>query len=141
MTATEWANFFRQRCHPDAEIHFQTLACAIRDAFEASTPQQLKRWEWHTPYIQEDEQELDEKARLRVSVARCARVSYLTHDGKRSIAADLQLYERLANGSGFGHWSPFEHVAQAHYRREYLSGPFRGWRQYRKLFTAENVKG
>lgn len=141
MTATEWANFFRQRCHPDAEIHFQKLACAIRDAMAVSVPVEVHTDCWHTPYIQPDETWIDEETRLRVSVARCARVSYLTHDGQRSIDKDLELHDRLCNGSGFGHWSPFEHVAQAHDSRDHLSGPFRGWRQYRKLFPLENKEG
>jgi thymidylate synthase ThyX len=49
----------------------------------------------------------------RISVARCARVSYLTHDGKRDIEKDLELFERLRTS---GHWSPFEHVATPYYQ-------------------------
>jgi hypothetical protein len=88
--------------------------------------------------------------RLRkISVGRCARVSYLTHDGKRDQQADIDLHDRLLTS---GHWSPFEHVAEAlavppvNPGPEYLpahpgcSGNFRtGWRQYRKLFSAEYV--
>lgn len=48
----------------------------------------------------------------RISVARCARVSYLTHDGKRDIEKDLELFEKLRTS---GHWSPFEHVATPYY--------------------------
>jgi thymidylate synthase ThyX len=52
---------------------------------------------------------------VRVSAARCARVSYLTHDGKRDIGEDLRLYDQLVTnrvGTGKGvHWSPLEHVA------------------------------
>lgn len=70
----------------------------------------------------------------RVSVARCARVSYLTHDGKRSLVDDLALYRRLATS---GHWSPFEHVAQAPTHTKEgggwrYEGNFRGWQQLRK---------
>lgn len=73
----------------------------------------------------------------QISVARCARVSYLTHEGKRDILKDLELCERLKGGSGgIGHWSPFEHVAQA-MDLPTQSGNFWGWKQYRKEFENE----
>jgi thymidylate synthase ThyX len=46
---------------------------------------------------------------VQLSVARCARVSYLTHDGKRDVDADLALYDRLVTS---GHMSPLEHAAK-----------------------------
>lgn len=46
----------------------------------------------------------------RVSAARCARVSYLTQDGKRDIEKDLDLYDKLTTADP-PHWSPLEHVA------------------------------
>ncbi len=46
---------------------------------------------------------------VKLSVARCARVSYLTHEGKRDVDADLALYDRLRSS---GHLSPFEHAAR-----------------------------
>jgi thymidylate synthase ThyX len=144
MTATEWENFYRLRCHPDAEIHFQKIANMIRDARAASTPVVLKDGEWHLPFIQDDEKadsNLDIEVLKQASVARSARVSYLTHEGVRSIAKDLDTFERLANGSGFGHWSPHGHVACAMEDEDFRSGPFVGWRQFRKDFINENVPG
>jgi len=137
MSATEWKNFFRLRCHLDAEIHFQKIAGMIRDALAASQP--VERNEHH-PFIQPDERDLPIETRDRVSTARCARVSYLTHDGRRSIEADLELFDRLCQGSGFGHWTPHEHVATAR-GADYRSGPFVGWQQYRKMFQHENLPG
>ncbi len=147
MTATEWENFFRLRCHPDAEIHFQKIAGMIRDAMRTSSPRPLAAGEWHRPYtsdvadigVFEDRGYADDVLN-RISAARCARVSYLTHDSKRDPMQDLELFDRLANGSGFGHWSPHEHVAQALATPE-RSGPFIGWKQFRKLFAQENVEG
>ncbi len=141
MSATEWKNFFRLRCHPDAEVHFQNIACMIRDALDASKPVERNV---HLPFVQDDERNSIEPIDMlcRISTARCARVSYLTHDGKRSTDADLQLFDRLCQGSGFGHWSPHEHVAFAEptYPNR-ISGPFRGWEQYRKYFANENEAG
>jgi len=132
-----FSNFFALRRHNDAQPEIHRAADLMHEAYTASTP--VAR-EWHTPYIQEDELESlrDQlEVRLQVSVARCARVSYLTHDGKREISKDLDLFNHLKTGSGgAGHCSPFEHVAQALPTLE-RSGNFVGWRQYRKLFAGE----
>jgi hypothetical protein len=142
MTATEWANFFRLRCHPDAEIHFQLIAGMIRECIAESAPRPVATNEWHLPFIQDDELEMYPIEVLRkASVARCARVSYLTHEGQRSIPRDLELFEKLVQGSGFGHWSPHEHVAKAMAEGRYRSGPFYGWLQFRKTFEQENQPG
>lgn len=141
MTATNWKNFFRLRVHPDAEIHFQKIAGMIKMALEENVPTPLKTGDWHLPFVQDEEKErgvLTLDTLKKISVARCARVSYLTHEGKRDIAKDLELFERLVQGSGFGHWSPHEHVAQALGDGEKRSGPFVGWKQYRKDFANES---
>lgn len=135
-TATDYDNFFSLRCHPDAQPEIQKLAFMMRDALENSTPKKLQTSEWHIPFIQPDEQHMDLEVKKKISVARCARVSYLTHDGKRDIEKDLELYERLITGSGKGHWSPTEHVAMA-IDQPTRSGNFTGWVQYRKFFAQE----
>ena len=161
MTATEWNNFFRLRCHPAAEQHFFKVACMIRDAIKASTPQILQPGEWHLPYVRVEEfADIDKhwadnyvhhgftatELAKRVSTARCARVSYLTQDGKRDFDADLKLYERLLHpmdhpeDTAF-HASPFGHVAMPSADPEHRSGPFIGWVQHRKEFKNENVAG
>lgn len=157
MTATEWKNFFRLRCHPDAEIHFQKIAGMIRNALDTSQPikkpasQTINPDGWHLPFILDDDwasiaaickpgEFVPLHYACRISVARCARVSYLTHEGKRDIEKDLKLFTDLANGSGFGHWSPHGHVAQACSTLE-RSGPFIGWKQFRKQFPLENEEG
>lgn len=145
-------------------------------------PKKLKQNEWHMPLIFNEDyklieqyikdkrflvpQELGARNNLivgflkKVSVARCARVSYLTYDDKRDIEKDLELFEKLKVS---GHWSPFEHVAtplfadagskftgsynqeeyidRAFHNKRYMnirSGNFIGWKQYRKEFQDEN---
>lgn len=151
ITATEWANFFRLRCHKDAEVHLQEIAYMMRNAIQANTPELRAVGEWHVPYAEAEDSvgihELSSSPEeaferfLHVGVARCARVSYLTHEGHRDIVKDEVLFQRLVQGSGFGHWSPHEHVAQVHSDPKYASGPFRGFAQYRKTFANENVEG
>lgn len=137
MSATEWANFFRLRCHPDAEIHFQELAWMIREALEASSPVEKEAGTIHAPFIQPEElATYDPTLIAEISTARCARISYLTHEGTCDAEKDLQLFGRLCQGSGFGHWSPHEHVAFASKFKE-RSGPFIGWEQFRKMFPNE----
>jgi thymidylate synthase ThyX len=140
ITATEWANFFTQRTHEDAQPELKHLATLMLDAYRASAPRALAFGEWHTPLILADEEAalpLDE--RLKISVARSARVSYLTHDGSRDHAKDVELYERLVGGGANGHWSPFEHVATPLASAGEWSGNFRGWQQYRKRFADEHA--
>lgn len=147
-SATQFSNFFALRDHEDAQPEIAHLARMWKDALDESVPEERL---WHIPYIQDDEKYLTLDVLRKIGVARCARVSYLTHDGKRDVDADLRLYERLLTGSGHGHWSPFEHVAQAidryedRYnfatgktdRRPIWCGNFQGWLQYRKIHRGE----
>jgi thymidylate synthase ThyX len=140
ITATEWANFFAQRTHEDAQPELRHIAQLMLDAYRASAPRTLGVGEWHTPLILDDEAALlPPEERLQISVARCARVSYLSHDGRRDHGKDLELYEKLLGGGANGHWSPFEHVATPLRDAAQWSGNFRGWEQFRKRFAEENV--
>jgi thymidylate synthase ThyX len=140
ITATEWSNFFTQRCHEDAQPEIQHLARLTLEAYRASRPGAVALGGWHTPLIQDDERLLPVETLKAVSVARCARVSYLTHDGKRDPQKDVELYEKLLEGGANGHWSPFEHVATPAERADVRSGNLRGWQQFRKSFAQENVE-
>jgi thymidylate synthase ThyX len=138
VSATDWDNFYRQRCSrysQAAQPEMRAAADAILHAMEDSEPIPMKNtypvFNWHTPYIQLDEYQffgLDVTGRIKVSVARCARVSYLTQGGVRDIDEDLALYNRLTAASP-PHWSPTEHVATPMPGRH---GNFNGWRQWRQ---------
>lgn len=152
-SATDWANVWKLRCHPDAEPSFQKIATMARAVIDESTPFRAGIGHLHLPLFgfnagfgQDDLSALPELsmqyahspmtqkhlAKL-ISVGRCARVSYLTHDGVRDPAADIELALRLATS---GHWSPFEHVASWIDTKGY-SGNFYGWQQFRKSFNGE----
>lgn len=173
MSATSQNNFIRLRDHPKAEKHFAKIARMFRKAIETSQPKKLEVGQWHLPYTDvSDWQYLyslspegitdlllagnvmgrfnDPKMEIikRVSSARCARVSYLTHDGKRDMIDDLRLFRSLIHpklkddrDDDVIHASPLEHVARAHESGGYVSGPFRGWHQFRKDFPNESVSG
>jgi thymidylate synthase ThyX len=145
ITGTEFENFFALRAHPDAQPEFQDLAYKMLDIYQSSEPNKLKEGEWHIPFGDKlDETRLTElyyqtaipheELKLRISVARCARVSYLNFEGKDDYNKDIELSETLSSS---GHWSPFEHSAMALSTSEY-SGNFKGWKQYRKTFNEEN---
>lgn len=147
VTATEWDNFFALRANPDAQAEIRRPAELMLSAMERSSPQLKREGEWHLPFLQPEEQQMLEEDldnTLRVCCARCARVSYLTHDGTRDIEADISLYIRLVNG---GHMSPLEHVATpssfkipALGKVEYgdkVHGNLVGWKQLRKFITNE----
>lgn len=135
VTATEWSNFFHLRISEHAQPEIRRIAEMMRDAMAASTPQSLKAGEWHLPMLHDDDTLLvDTSASLiKLSVARCARVSYLTHDNRRDPAADIALHDKLLEN---GHMSPFEHAARAE-GDVVMRGNFRGFTQYRKLIPRE----
>lgn len=163
-TATDYANFFGLRCHPDAQPEIKALAELMYEKYIANTPNELQEGEWHLPFIEEkavstfysesgeavrtDEgtswdvkmgYKLEDDTLIKRSVARCARVSYLNHDGTQStVEQDLALYDRLV-GSAPIHASPAEHQAMAIGDPNTRSGNFRGYIQYRKLLPNENI--
>jgi thymidylate synthase ThyX len=145
LTGTEFENFFALRAHADTQPEFQDLAYKMLDIYQLSEPNKLKEGEWHIPFGDKlDESRLTElyyktaipheELKLRISVARCARVSYLNFEGKDDYNKDIELSETLSSS---GHWSPFEHCAMALSTSEF-SGNFKGWKQYRKTFYDEN---
>jgi thymidylate synthase ThyX len=133
VTATEWENFFELRCSSNAQPEIREAALRMRQAMVASSPQGVGYGDWHTPLLQEDEYALPLETRRRVSAARCARVSYLTHEGRREIEKDLELYERLKRDR---HLSPFEHVATPAADSDFYAN-FRGWIQMRAEVEGE----
>lgn len=174
VTATEYNNWFALRDHPDAQPEIQDLARRMKQAMDESIPKLLKPGEWHLPYINpvdwEYAHEFLKKGRLtrdepwyeqkrdlliKVSVARCARVSYKAFDGTYSpIEKDLGLYEQLLVSEPL-HASPAEHQAtpdekqsappNSHWSQEWLNpelhGNFTGWIQYRKTLHNEFIPG
>jgi len=132
VSSTEWENFFTQRCSPLAQPEMRAAATAIRDAYRLSDPTMLSEDEWHLPYITGDERSLDLQDQIKVSVARCARVSYLTHDGVRDPAEDIALFEKLVSADP-PHSSPLEHVARPIPANSLWSplGNFAYWQQLR----------
>jgi hypothetical protein len=132
VSATDWDGFWRQRCSPLAQPELHAAADAMKAAYDASTPTELGFGQWHTPYITPDDVFEDTEEIKRVSAARCARVSVLNHDGKRDVAADLTLYDRLATADP-PHASPLEHVATPCDPYDFLPGNFLGWKQLRHI--------
>lgn len=140
-TGTEYDNFFALRRHPDAQPEIKHLADIWHYAIEGSEPKTLKPGEWHLPLVDDYEQLLGEGLSIedivKVCVGRCARVSYLTHDGKRDPQADIDLANRLLAS---GHMSPFEHAAMCLTQHEvHWSGNIKGWLQARKRIPNEAV--
>lgn len=144
VTSSAWSNFFELRAHPDAQPEIHALAVAMKIHMEESVPRPLVHGQWHLPYVTAEEMALHPEEAvdhlIRLSVARCARVSYLTHEGRAPNAEeDLRLYDRLV-GSRPLHASPAEHQASPDVRdgdgtwwSPHLHGNFTGWVQYRKV--------
>jgi len=128
VTATDWDNFFELRCHEDAEPNMQFLANLMQGMLNGSTPITSKT---HLPYCTTDDIAQHNLDILQsISVARCARVSYKTHDNKPPrIEEDLKLTKRLYESK---HWSPFEHIATIGSEKTYAN--FYGWKSLRYIF-------
>lgn len=142
-SATDWNNFFALRCHPDAQPEFYKLASLMYEEYSNNIPDPVRTGEWHLPFIGEHEKcstnNYNPSDLIKISVARCARVSYNTHDGtENTVSKDLELYSKLVGGSPL-HASPTEHQARAHHNEFKRSGNFTGWIQYRKLLPNENI--
>jgi hypothetical protein len=155
VTATEFDNFFALRDHAAAQPEIADVAGKAHRLWISSKPWEVPAGLWHLPYVYGYdapecllEYSLDEVC--RISIGRCAAVSYLNQD-KRDPPADLARADKLAAA---GHMSPFEHVAQAltweewgRYSREASLawthdrvpvGNLWGWKQFRKTVVNEH---
>ena len=115
VTATEWDNFFKLRLAHDADPEIQDLAKAIKMAMDnAADYIYINALGGCTlPYVNIDEITAIEDRRMLklISAARCARASYLNHDGSApDILKDLKLAKHLIES---GHMTPFEHQCRS----------------------------
>lgn len=169
VSATEWANFLALRDHHMAEPHIAMLAREVKAALWGSEPELLQPGRWHRPYVTDDDIEkvwVDQfggnqgnnpdaerqaaEILTKVSVARCARISYKPFDGNGSIEAEIARHDALVGAAPL-HASPAEHQATPDQRRSngigsydgwlnaHEHGNFSGWRQYRKMLPGENI--
>lgn len=171
VSSTYWANFDALRLDEAADPTMRALAMSVVKARDESKPLIRDYTDWHLPYTSNDDiepalkyglavaadvgiktvEQLDQYVidlMCRISAARCARVSYLTHDNRRpSIEDDLKTFNMLMAAHPM-HASPTEHQAKPdrirHLSGQSLSwenphqhGNFIGWRQYRKNFVGE----
>lgn len=184
ITSSDYENFFALRAHEAAEIHIAKLAELMLIEYNSSTPKLLNDGEWHIPFgdnidesklmecfgykhptsygepvFEEDAWKILNILKVKVAIARCARVSYTAfgEEGKPdNYQNDIKLYDRLNES---GHYSPFEHVGRAMSNSEKSSwrlyyvdhegvrhtkfgvcGNFVGFLQYRKTLRNENRK-
>jgi thymidylate synthase ThyX len=147
VTATQWDNYMNLRCHRAAQPEIKVVAELMRAAIAKSTPTKCFVGDWHLPLIAEEDidaaygkvhTEGVDHLLAKLSVARCAAVSYEKHGVKKTIEEDLARHDMLRAS---GHMSPFEH--QAYVGAEGLlaySGNFAPpWVQYRKTLANEEV--
>ena len=149
VTATEWENYWALRVSDMAQPEIFTISEKMKKLYEFNKPTLVTLADplpYHLPLV--GSQYGDNMGSLvvapgtavRLSVARCARVSYLTHEGIRDPEADKGLYAKLTSN---GHMSPTEHAARPMSVAERSIGEwcgnFRGWVQHRKELPGESV--
>lgn len=154
VTSTSWNNFWALRISEYAQPEFDRLAREMKLAMDQSLSRPLQPGEWHLPYIHTDELKLyGLEVCQRLSVARCARLSYRPFDGQDTLEAEDARYNRLVVSSPV-HASPAEHQATPDKRidasytkmkkawrwaQPSLHGNLTGWVQYRKTIPNESV--
>lgn len=143
VSATSFKNFFDLRCSDLAQKEIEVPANALRDAMLDCEPMYLNYGEWHLPFVSDQEfRDWSTRECQEMSSARCARVSYLTHDGEVNYVKDFKLFDQLLNpADGQMHSSPFEHVATPAFKDglgKYDNlGNFHGWTQLRHILEKE----
>lgn len=106
-----------------AEIHMMALAEAMWDAYNESTPKELKAGEWHVPFehsisrleVANDINHINTIKRVKLATVMCARVSYtVVGEDKKPLTYQrmIELHDEMANANP-KHMSPFEHCARA----------------------------
>lgn len=174
-----------------AEIHIQELAERMWEARKESNPKVLKAGQWHFPFgdnmdnekiadvvskrenIDREELRISngslngkyhyimEWYKVKVAIARCARLSYMTFDGEINYEKDVDMHDSLLLNQ---HMSPFEHCATTMNDNEYYNmfvkttprkgdhmnyfihhdlgwcNNFRGFIQYRFLIENDNLQ-
>lgn len=163
ITSTEWSNWFALRDHEAAAPEIRCLAQRMDAEFQRALQENtlgfqiLAPGQWHIPYVSDEEsekifdditgeggfgpREVEETLNqsLKLSVARCARISYAPFDGNGSLEKEIERHDMLKNANPI-HASPFEHQAQVvldgwseehqYYIPSNLAYP---WLQYRKV--------
>lgn len=127
-----WRNFFLLRSHPDAQFEMQRISDLALALYMENTVDKKIPGEWHVPFG--DIYESVDFDPLKLSVARCARTSYLTHDREVDLADDTRLHDQLLTHTP-PHAGPFEHQAKA-LVTSYRFANLQGWRSYRNQLEA-----
>lgn len=154
ITSTDWNNFFWLREHHAAEPHLQDLARLVHSAMECADIITRDQDEWHMPYVTYEERtKYHSDVLLKLSAARCARISYKPFNGDSSFTAELDRYNLLVTDERV-HASPLEHQAKPdtksplprgssgfHWKNPELHGNLTGWCQYRKMIPNECYHG
>lgn len=155
ITSVHWDNFFELRVSEYAQPEFDMLARMMRDEIEATTPRVLEPGEWHLPYITDAERQegFSEQHLLKLSTARCARLSYRPFDGNADHEAEFKRHDALVVSRPV-HASPAEHQCSPderitlykgekkvgrRWKAPGLHGNLPGWLQYRKMLDHEAV--
>jgi hypothetical protein len=159
VTSSRWDNYFALRCDEACEPHLRHISRMMYLRRRKSTPEPLDYGQWHLPFVPPEEQrklffvpsyallvrgdKIDVPDLIKHSAARCAWVSYESHDKDGSPEAMMSTFDRLMSNSPV-HASPSEHQGTPmpeHWERELprLVSNLPGWLQHRKLVRNESA--
>lgn len=177
LTTTDLSNWDALRDDRAAEPHIRDLAVAMKEVVEDyGEPDFYDRGEWHLPYVTELQDKgvgvvgyspepcehlvrfrdpaelvLDLPTAVKVSVTRCAQVSYTPfHEAKLTVEQEVARHDALVSARPM-HASPCEHQAtpdriigrdadgEPVWEHPKLHGNLTGWIQYRKTLAGERA--
>lgn len=129
-------NFFKLRCHKDAEIHIMELATTWKDKLAWSVPKLLGPNEWHIVFQEQAEVMLASKFSsmvdsetleadklellLGVATGMAARTSYTLLPEEKDWQVYKRVHDKMLDMVPF-HASPFEHNSQCLGAEEYFT--------------------
>lgn len=149
-TSDDWSNVDWLKINQgQAEIHMMALAEAMWDAYNESTPKELKAGEWHIPYEEQiDKEEIRKLSqyypkwitdqcdplglegkdwvndkKIKISTVMAARTSYtVVGEDQKPMTYEnmIKLHDKMANANPI-HASPFEHCAEAMSEQDYAN--------------------
>ena len=145
VTTSDLENYFSLRLHDAAQPEIILLAIMLKEQVDllektngyrkvSANDVKANAWNWHLPYITEDERHIYRHHPFflaKLSAARCARTSYLTQEGVvPNPEKEIITFKKLAESQPI-HASPLEHQAYPLKDREARSRNFDGFLQYR----------
>ena len=110
VSGTDFEHLYDLRISDQAQPAFCDIAKEMKALSDESKPDKLAYGDWHIPFDKYMYNSLSLQQKIKVAVARCARISYENHDGEFDKNKDYKLHDFLIENK---HLTPLEHICKA----------------------------